>query len=562
MTKRKIPLGVSDYKELIDGGYYYADKTLLVKELLDSGAKVTLLLRPRRFGKTLNISMLRYFFELVNEGEGDNAYLFTPFQIWQQEGVREKQGRYPVVYFTLKGIKHTTWTIAYERMAALVADEYQRHEYLLHSPALAAREREKFSAIMNEKASQALLEQSLLFLTHCLQKHFGQKVVVLIDEYDTPIHSGYTEGYYEQVLPFMRNWLTDGLKDNANIEQGVLTGILRVARESIFSGLNNIIAYTLFNEQFSDKFGFVEDEITPLLKEYGLDSHHEAVQSWYNGYLLGAHKLYNPWSLLQFVSNAGQLMPYWVNTSDNALVKRLITRGGSSLKNDLEQLLQGGELTKSIQEGVEFKNLETDADAVWTLLLFSGYLTMSAAPQFGQEMTMTLKIPNKEVSYLYETIIHSWFTNTVSDETFSLFLRSLISGDIATFEELFQTFLISAMSYYDIGTEDPEKVYHAFVLGMLLGLRDRYEVRSNRESGFGRYDVLLIPRDPTQLGIIFEFKKVNPAKESADEAAEAALQQIIDRRYVVELHERGVKEVLALGLAFLGKKVVVKQRRL
>lgn len=560
MIKKKIPLGISDYKKIIDGGYYYIDKTLLIKELLDLDAEVTLLLRPRRFGKTLNLSMLRYFFEHTFEhtNEKNHEYLFSSFQIWQQQECRKEQGKYPVIYLSLKGIKHTTWAIAYQRMAALVADEYQRHDYLLSSPELAARERSKVAAIMNEEASQALLEQSLFFLTHCLHKHFGQKVIVLIDEYDTPIHSGYTEGYYQAVLPFMRNWLTDGLKDNSNIERGVLTGILRVARESIFSGLNNLIAYTLFNNQFSDKFGLVEDEIALLLAEYGLEEHHQAVQTWYNGYLIGAHRLYNPWSLLQFVANSGQFMPYWVNTSDNAIVKQLITRGGATLKNDLELLLQGHELTKPIQEGVEFRNLDTDTDAVWTMLLYSGYLTMNAAPLFGREMTVKLKIPNNEVRSLYETIVRSWFINTVSEETFSLFLQSVTSGDVATFEELFQIFLVSAMSYYDIGSEEPEKVYHAFVLGMLLALRDSYEVRSNRESGFGRYDVLLIPHDVTKLGVIFEFKKVNPAKESLEDAADLAVQQIIDKHYAVELYDRGIQQVLALGIAFLQKKVVVK----
>lgn len=560
MTKRKIPLGLSDYKELIEGGYCYIDKTLLIKELLDLGTKVALLLRPRRFGKTLNISMLRYFFEM-NSAE-DHTHLFSPFQIWQEGEYKEKQGQHPVVYLTLKDLKYDTWAMAYEKMAALMADEYQRHNYLAASSALNEYERAEIAEIMNKKASQVVLEASLLFLTRCLHKHFGQKVVVLIDEYDAPIHSGYTMGYYNEILSFMRNYLSNGLKDNSNIELGVLTGILKVARESIFSGLNNVIPYTLFDNECSDKFGLLESEITSLLAEYSLEGDHEAVRSWYNGYLIGPHKLYNPWSILQFVAKAGKLMPYWLNTSDNAIVHRLITRGSATLKSDLEQLLQGEELTKTIQNDLEFRRLENDTNAIWTLLLFSGYLTMEAAPQFSQEMMVKLKIPNKEVSSLYETIVRSWFIAVLSEGTFSIFLKSITSGDVVTFEELFQTFLISSMSYYDIGVEEPEKVYHAFVLGILLALRDEYEVRSNRESGLGRYDVLLIPKDPSKLAIIFEFKKVNQAKENIEEAAEEAVQQIIDKKYAVELHDRGIKQVLALGLAFLGKEVVVRQRYL
>lgn len=559
MMKKKIPLGISDYKKLIDGDYYYVDKTLLIQELLDLGCEVALLLRPRRFGKTVNISMLRHFFERL--AAGDNSYLFSPFQIWQQEKYRQKQGLYPVVYLTLKDVKYDTWTMAYEKMASLVADEYQRHDYLSTSVALSVYERAEIAEIMNKNASQVALEGSLLFLTRCLYKHFEQKVVVLIDEYDAPVHSSYSQGYYEEMLAFMRNWLSNGLKDNSNIERGVLTGILRVARESVFSGLNNVIPYTLFDNHFSDKFGLLDSEITLLLAEYGLEEQHEAIRSWYNGYLIGTDKLYNPWSILQCVSNAGKLMPYWLNTSDNAIVRRLITRGSAGLKSDLELLLQGKELTKPIQDGMEFRRLENDTNAVWTLLLFSGYLTMSAPPQFGDEMTVRLKIPNKEVTSLYETIIQSWFnTALVNEETFSLFLKSVTSGDVETFEELFQTFLVSSMSYHDIGIEEAEKVYHAFVLGMLLALRDRYEVRSNRESGFGRYDVVLIPKDLNLLGVIFEFKKINLAKEDPQEAADKAIQQIIDKKYAVELYERGVKKVLALGLVFYGKNVVIKHR--
>lgn len=553
--KQKIPLGVSDYKEMIEEGYYYVDKTLFIQELLEGHAKVALLLRPRRFGKTLNISMLRYFFE---RSDKDQSHLFSKFNIWQNTTARACFASFPVIYLTFKGVKQTSWLMALERMADVIASEFRRHQYLLDSVALTSQERQKFVAILSEKASQAVLEGSLSFLSHCLYSHFQRKVVILIDEYDTPIHSSYMEGYYEQLLPFMRNWLSDGLKDNPSMERGVLTGILRVARASIFSGLNNAITYTLFDAAFSDKFGLVDQEVHSLLVAYELVEQHPVIRSWYNGYLIGSTHLYNPWSILQCVANGGNLMPYWVNTSDNALVKRLITRAEGNFKGDLEELMQNRCIIAAVQESMDFKELEKDSQAVWVLLLFSGYLTLARPPSFDRGLTLHLQIPNREVYCLYETIIRSWFSQTISDKSFTLFLQSLISGDMATFSELFQRFLMQSMSSYDIPADEPEKVYHAFVLGMLLGLDSTYEVKSNRESGLGRYDVLLIPRNPALLGIVFEFKKVNPERESMKEAAELALAQIERRQYSQELRQRGVRKILAIGIAFLGKTLCIE----
>lgn len=550
--RKKIPLGVSDYKKLIEEDYYYIDKTLLIKELLDLGVEVALLLRPRRFGKTVNISMLRYFFE----NDDENEHLFEPFAIWKEEECRRHQGQYPVIYLTLKDVKHDTWPVAYEKICALMAHECRRHGYLADSPALSSFEKDELAKLMHKEASYIELEGSLLFLSACLKKHFNQKVIILIDEYDAPIHSGYTKGYYDDALLFCRNWLSNGLKDNVNLARAVLTGILRVAKESIFSGLNNVIPYTLLSNPFSDKFGLLESELQTLLKEYDLKCHHHAAKEWYNGYLVGEHLLYNPWSILQFVSNAGKLIPYWINSSDNVLIQQLISRGSGLLKSDLELLLQNEELVKPLYDSVEFRKLDDDVNTVWTLLLFSGYLTASPT---DSQTTIKLKIPNREIMSLFEGIIRSWFKVTSDIEIYTTFLKSLICGDIATFAELFQSFLLHALSYHDISSDESERVYHAFVLGMLLGLRHAYEVRSNRESGFGRYDVLLIPKDTSQLGIIFEFKKAHLDRESLEEAAEKALQQIATQKYAEELHARGIQRVLALGMAFSGKKAFIKQ---
>ncbi|MBX9923239.1 MAG: ATP-binding protein [Rhabdochlamydiaceae bacterium] len=552
---KRLPIGISDYKKVVEEDFSYVDKTLFIEEIVNLGAEVVLIPRPRRFGKTMNLSMLSYFFEKTDK---DHSYLFQNFHIWKTE-TRKLQGKFPVIFLTLKGIKKGSWEAAYKGMQTLIAKEFERHDYLLKSEKISQKEKNQFQSIINEvQNQQGLFEISLQLLMSLLKKHHNEPVIVLIDEYDTPIHDAYLCGYYDPMIAFMRNWFTEGLKDSTFLKKAVLTGILRVSKESIFSGLNNPGCYTVLDEEFSDKFGLLEEEVSNLLQEHNISHQIQEIRKWYNGYHIGQSFLYNPWSILQCIQKKGQLRSYWVNTSDNSLIKKLLIKGNTLFKQDVELLLQGKTITKPISEEVSFKNLEQQVDAVWGLFLFSGYLTLEAAPTYKSgSLQCELKIPNQEISDLYRFIVTEWMTASAPNNNLPLLLNSLVNGEIQLFSELLQTLILNTMSYYDIPQNEPEKVYHAFVLGLLVNL-ENYEVKSNRESGFGRYDVCLIPKDPSALGIIMEFKK---AKEEEDlkSAADDALNQIKKEKYVQELISRNIKQILTLGLAFKGKQVFIKE---
>lgn len=551
---KRLPIGISDYKKIVEEDFSYVDKTLFIEEVISLGTEVILIPRPRRFGKTMNLSMLKYFFEKTDK---NYAYLFQNFKIWKT-AAKEKQGKFPVIFLTLKGIKKGSWDEAYKGMQSLIAEEFKRHRYLLDY--LYDDEKKDFQDIIDQTSnSQNLFENSLKLLTRYLQKHYDQRVIILIDEYDTPIHDAYLCEYYEPMVSFMRNWFTEGLKDNASLEKAVLTGILRISKESIFSGLNNPGCYTLLDKKFGDKFGLLEEEVSCLLKEHAISQQIEEIRKWYNGYQIASYFLYNPWSILQCIENEGDLRPYWVNTSDNGLIKKLLIKGNALLKQDLEELLQGNVITKSIHEEVGLKHLDQQGDSVWGLLLFSGYLTLARVPVYKNgTLQCSLKIPNQEISDLYKFIITEWMTVSSPNNNLDLLLKSLISGETLLFTEMLQILILNTMSYYDIPQDEPERVYHAFVLGLLVNL-EGYEVKSNRESGYGRYDVCLIPKNPSALGIIMEFKKVKLA-EDLEKAAEDALRQIEVERYAQDLLSCNVRKILALGLAFQGKKVLVKER--
>jgi Predicted AAA-ATPase/PD-(D/E)XK nuclease superfamily len=559
VKKRRLPLGISDFKTLVEENYAYVDKTLLIQEVIEQNFQVVLIPRPRRFGKTLNISMLRYFFEKT---ASSHQYLFERFQISKMSEWGSLQGKYPVIFLTFKELKDISWPEACDNFQIIVSKEYQRHAYLLQSEALSASEKADYLAILERTASQALFGTSLQFLMSCLYQFHKTRVVVLIDEYDTPLHSAFLSDFYDPMVALFRKWLTGGLKDNPHLEKGVLTGVLRMAKESIFSGLNNLGVFSLLRKPFSDKFGLTEPELAQLLQEYGSLSAIDQFRDWYNGYRMGVALVYNPWSILQCLDQGREFQPYWLNTSDNELIKQLLTKGGEELKSQLEPLLKGEVLKKPIQEGIVFESLKHDVDTVWSLLLFSGYLTIQNIPSFEDGLQCELKIPNKEVRYLFEDVIKSWFTQSINKSNFHLLLKSLTDGDVKTFSEIFQDLLRTSMSVYDIPADEPEKVYHAFVLGLLISLKDDYEIKSNRESGYGRYDVMLIPKKKEKIGIIFEFKKVRSSEAAGlGEAADEALKQIVSKRYSDELHLRGVKDILLLGLAFRDKEVVVKEGR-
>ena len=554
---KPLPIGISDFKKVIKNGYAYVDKTLFIQELTEKGMEVALIPRLRRFGKTLNLSMLRYFFE---KGEEDTSYLFKDLQIWKNEKYRALQGQFPVIFITLKDVKHLSWEETFSSLRALIGKEFERHSYLLEGTILTQREKEDYLRITCREGGKTLIEKSLLLLSEWLHRYHNKEVILLIDEYDTPAHAAYVGKYYDTLISFLRNWLSAGLKDNIYLERGVLTGILRIAIESIFSGLNNISTFTVLNETFSDKFGLLESEVKELLNDYGLSEKLSDFRKWYNGYRIGSStNIYNPWSVLNCIANKGMLAPYWVNTSENALMKQLISQGSDNFKADIEQLLKGETIEKNIDDGVVFSLLHQSPNAIWSLLLYTGYLTLDQAPSYGSPCH--LRIPNIEVGELYKSMILEWFEQSIHEHKYHVLLNSLIMGDIDTFSQIFQEFMLSSASVFDVPSEDSEKIYHGFILGMLIGLSDRYEVKSNRESGLGRYDVMLIPKDPSQLGIIMEFKKIGRFEKSRLEAAvESAIKQIEYRQYAQELLDRGVRRILYLGFGFEGKEVLIRAK--
>lgn len=553
-----LPIGISDFKLLIEGGYVYVDKTLFIRELIEIGAQVTLIPRLRRFGKTLNLSMLRYFFE---KSSSDTSHLFSSLNIWKDPKYRQLQGQFPVIFLSLKDVKCLSWEETFEKFRQLIASEFERHRYLLEGDVLSPTEKDSFQLILEVGGNKALYECSLNLLTKWLHRYYNKRAILLIDEYDTPAHSAYLGGFYDTLISFLRNWLSAGLKDNSCLERGVLTGILRIAKESVFSGLNNLKSVTILNESFQDKFGFLESEVKILLEKYELAHQLPAIREWYNGYRIGScGGIYNPWSVLTCISEGGKLLPYWVNTSDNGLMKQLITKGGEDLKSEIEVLLRDGIVEKTIEDGIIFTSLDNSPAAVWSLLLFSGYVTLASTPVYGRPCQ--LRIPNVEVGELYRSMVLEWFEKSIHLSKYRLLLNSLVSGDIETFSLIFQDFLVSALSVFDVADDEPEKVYHAFILGMLLGLRENYEVKSNRESGYGRYDVMLIPKNSQDLGIIMEFKKISPYEQTdLDSAAASALKQIKDKNYQQELRDRGIRRILYMGLAFQGKRVLISSQR-
>ena len=559
MRKKRLPIGISDFKEIVQQNYAYVDKTLLIQELLDLGSKAFLLPRPRRFGKTLNLSMLRYFFEKSKE---DHATLFHRYKIWQTD-YRELQGKYPVVFLSFKEIKCTTWKESLEVFSLLIAREFRRHEELLDNMQLSDIEKEEYRSVMQKKSSLATLRSSLYMLIDILARYHKQNVYVLIDEYDTPVHAAYLHNYYDDMMEFMRGFLGDGLKDNSCLERAVLTGVFRVAKESIFSGLNHFACHTLLGKRFCDKFGLIEEEVFALLQEQGLSCAMEEMSVWYNGYQIGEYAIYNPWSILQCIEHHGTLQPYWINTSDNALIRKMLLCGSAMLKKDLEEVLQGKAIIKPLKEEMIFGSLSREESAVWSLLLFSGYLTLKEHIYCENHVLLySLQVPNQEILSFYRTIITDWFCDVLSSaECSQLLFNSLVQGDVDTFVSLFQEFIMMSMSYYDISGQEPERVYHAFILGFFVFLKNTHYVQSNRESGFGRYDVCVIPKDQTKLGIVMEFKKA-AKKESLETAAKKALLQIKERNYVQELYSRGIRNVLYLGLAFRGKQISMCQEKL
>ncbi|MDQ1351417.1 MAG: hypothetical protein QG657_1719 [Acidobacteriota bacterium] len=587
MDKKQLPIGKSDFKQVIENNYYYVDKSLFIKEVIDKSDSILLIPRPRRFGKTLNVSMLKYFYDCCPEisptsppsrenkqpGPG-NTYknLFSSLAI-QGAGQQylDKMGKYPVIFLSFRSIKELHWESCWDKIKQLIQDEYLKHDYLLDGQTLKAQEKTYFKKIINLEGSKGDYENSLEKLLIFLNRYYGQRAVILIDEYDAPVHAGFSYGYYEEIINFIRNFLCGGLKDTDQyLEKGVLTGILRIAKESIFSGLNNLGVFTLLEEEFDDKFGFTEKEVEALLADFQLLDRYSEVQRWYNGYRFGEQVIYNPWSIINFLgSKAKDCKPYWINTSDNQVVESLLSNSGKELKKELEQLIRGEPIEKAIEQNILLKYIDTREDLLWSFLLMGGYLkqTPLKRDEITGKMYYTLLIPNMEVRITYVQIIDRYFSTKIGSEKLEIMLKALIEGDVILFEKMLRKVVLAVFSYHDFSGE-PEKVYHALVTGLLVWISNTHEIKSNRESGYGRYDIMIIPRDPRaggtikgQTGYVIEFKAIAPEdNETVPEAVEAALQQIEEKKYETELIDRGIEKIKKLAIVFSGKEVYVREK--
>ncbi len=572
MKMKKLPIGTSDFRDIVTGNYYYVDKTLFIKEVIDSGDKILLLPRPRRFGKTLNISMLRYYFDCcpgiwspgTQSLEKSYKKLFDSLAICSAgREYLDKMGKYPVIFLTFRSVKEPDWESCLSKIKKLIQDEYARHYYLFESQALMPYERDYFQKIIDLKGDRSDYENSLEKLLIFLSRFYKERAVILIDEYDAPVHAGFTFNYYEEVINFMRNFLGGGLKDTDQyLEKSIVTGIMRIAKESIFSGFNNPGVYTLLSQKFSGDFGFTEEEVKTMLEDFQVPDMYDRVQWWYNGYRFGGKVIYNPWSILNFLnSEEKELIPYWLNTSDNQIVETLLTSSGKELKEELEQLIRGESIEKPIDENIILKNITHREDLLWSFLLMGGYLKQTAKRRHAAsgKFFYMLSIPNEEVKTTYTAIIDNYFAAKINRKKLEIMLKALIDGDILLFEKMLKMIVLAVFSYHDFGDE-PEKVYHALVAGLLVWISDTHEIKSNRESGYGRYDISIIPNDLRQTGYVMEFKTVNTDdNETIESAAKAAFKQIAEKKYETELVARGVKNYKKLAIVFRGKDVTIKE---
>lgn len=551
----KLPIGVSDFKKLIEGGYYFVDKSLFIKDVANDNAEVMLISRPRRFGKTLNMSMLQYYFN--NESNQNN--LFNDLLINKDKGFREQHyHKYPVIFITLKDVKSNGYDETLAMLAFIMAETYREHKTDDLLNILDADEEQTVARIIEKKATDTELKTSLTKLTEYLYRIYKKKVIVLIDEYDTPVHSAYNNKYYDNFIDFYKTFLGTALKGNRYLDKAVITGITRVAQASIFSDLNNFKVYSVLDKKYGEYFGFTEEQVKDLLTLSKSQEHSADIKLWYNGYHIQDHVLYNPWSILNClsdgISDSVSLKPHWVNTSDNSLIKNLISKSKYSIKEVIGKLLQGETVEQPIAESLVFKDLDRNEEAIWSLLLYSGYLTVRKSERKDWLLMADLYIPNKEIMFVYDQIISSWFSDVSSLSSYKLFIKSLITGDLGTFESMLSDYICSAGSYFDFNTNTKEQVFHSLILGLVLGLRDNYVIKSNNESGYGRYDVMLMPRDKDNKGIIIELK-VTTKESDLTRAAKEALNQIEDRKYITTFKEEKVNNVLFIGIAFCGKKL-------
>lgn len=540
---RKIGIGVSDFKDIIEQEYFYVDKTKFIEEISENGAIVQLITRPRRFGKTLNMSMLRYFYDI--SGKDTNRKLFKNLYI-ENSATIEEQGKYPVIFISFKDIKALTIEEMYSQVRTLISEIYDNYKFLREN--LDERDRVIFDKIWTEDKSGNYFN-SLKQLAKYLKEYYNQDVILLIDEYDTPMVSAYENGYYDEIKSFFTGLFGSALKENPALKKAVLTGIMRISKENIFSGLNNIRVNTILESDFSQYFGLTEREVENSLVEYGLEARLDEVQKWYNGYIFGGVRVYNPFSITNFLDRK-KIMSYWVNTSSNSLINKVLKEANSSIFEELSRLFQRETISKTIDIYSNFNELNSP-EQIWYLLTNSGYLTPVEEIDFGK---YSIRIPNEEVHYFFERDFISHFLGSI--DNFDKTLEYLLSGDLEDFSYELESIMESNVSCFDFTSKSKESHYHVFILGMLLGLRRKYYIHSNREGGRGRYDLVVEPMDKSKNGLVIEFK-VARSKEELLSSSEEALMQIEEKNYTRELKMRGIKRVVLVGISFYQREFEV-----
>ena len=558
-----VAIGIQDFSTLIENHYFYVDKTAFLKEWWDCGDSVTLITRPRRFGKTLTMSMTEQFFSLEYAGRSD---LFEGLAIWEDEKYRSIQGTYPVISLSFANIKEPTYELTKQKICQLIRQLYYKYEFITQGEVFSEEEVNAYRRTMNEM-NYVDATLSLYQLSDFLYRYYGKKVIILLDEYDTPMQEAFVDGYWDELVSFTRSLFNSTFKTNPALERGIMTGITRVSKESIFSDLNNLKVVTTTSDEYATAFGFTEDEVFAALEQCGLEKEKQKVKKWYDGFIFGTHKdIYNPWSILNYLDSQAY-STYWANTSANSLVGKLIREGDRRIKEKFEKLLCGEYIWTEIDEQIVYNQLNGSEEAIWSLLLASGYLKvlsyesyLDIGDRFAPRYQLTLT--NLEVKLMFQRMIHEWFVPVQPD--YNDFVSAMFLGDVDAMNEYMNRVALQTFSYFDTGKRafgaEPERFYHGFVLGLLVDLQERYYLRSNRESGFGRYDVMLEPKDPKDVAVILEFKVRNKRREtSLEETAEAALKQIQERKYDEELKQKGIDDdkIREYGFAFEGKTVLI-----
>ena len=561
-----ISIGNQSFESIREKDNFYIDKTNFIREWWDNDDTVTLITRPRRFGKTLNMSMLECFFSNKYKDRGD---LFEGLEIWNDEKYRKLQGTYPVIFLSFAEIKQNNYNDAVEKIKRIICEVCQQFDFLKNWDGLTEIEKKNISNI-SYNMSDVMAQDLIKNMSNYLSRYYGKKVIILLDEYDTPMQEAYVNGYWEELVAFTRSLFNSTFKTNPYLERAIMTGITRVSKESIFSDLNNLKVITVTSDEYSKCFGFTEDEVFAALDEQGLSSEKEKVKLWYDGFTFGDEKdVYNPWSIINFLDEK-KYKTYWADSSSNGLVNELIRTGSAEIKKTMETLIAGGTVEKNIDEQIVFEQLKTNKDAVWSLLLASGYLRVETFRTEGRlnKKIYSLKLTNYEVEQMFGTMIERWFGG--ADVPYNEFINAMLNGDIESMNEYMNRVTRGVISYFDTGKttsdEEPERFYHGLVLGLMVEQVDNYILNSNRESGYGRYDIMLEPIDKTNEkypGIVIEFKVINPRKENTlEETVAAALKQIEEKNYDAELVKRGVKEenIHHYGFAFRGKEVLIDGR--